>query len=68
MGRENAQDRKRSAEGEIRWFTGQIEYHDAEASRLRKLREKHKARLKRAEAEISRQHAAKAYEKINQER
>lgn len=44
---------RNSADSEVRYYDSQIRYHDAEASRLRKIREKHKAKYRRAQAAIA---------------
>jgi hypothetical protein len=48
----SAEWRKSSAESAIRSLSSEIAYHDAEASRLRKERQKEKGKLDRAEAAI----------------
>lgn len=59
MKRSTLRERLSSAKREIRYLDGLIEYHDAEASRLRKEREKYKAKRDRAEAAIDREAAAR---------
>ena len=49
-----AVSRKREAESDERYLTGQIEYHAAQASRLRKERQKARSKKDRANAAILR--------------
>jgi len=56
------QEKLRSAESEIDYLSGLIRYHDAEASRIRKMRETQKARKERALKAIEREAKAAAYQ------
>jgi hypothetical protein len=46
--------RLQEADSDERWLTGQIEYHDAAATKLRKERQKARAKKERAKATIDR--------------
>lgn len=55
-----AMQRLNSAESDERYYTNDIDHHDREASRIRKLRQKARARKDRAKAAMQRlaiQHA-----------
>lgn len=52
-----AMQRKSNAEQDERYLTGQINYHDAEASRIRKSRQAHRSKRDRAIDTIARLNA-----------
>lgn len=54
MIRDTPEQRALAARADIRRLTADIDWHDEQASRLRKLREGHKAKLARAEKAIER--------------
>ncbi len=65
MSQLSATSRLNSANADIHYLTNEINYHDKEASRLRKLREKHKAKRDRAIAAIERCEAAESWDNSN---